>query len=193
VITCSSYANRHTVYSAATFCPVCGLRPTTDIVLELIQPHGTCWQRKTGSKRTSARALRAGGVFERLAVDVLKSVVSVFESFARQQFRERVANAEELTSDSGNVFQRLDHTAALFSEHAGVDLIAIAGQGRWQDLRSRSRPARLTHGNGIVDERFLTQVPNSPLKDSQRLVIRRADAEAALGDLAALVRGLAAS
>jgi hypothetical protein len=50
---------------------VCGLRPTTDIVLELIQPHGTCWQRKTGSKRTSARALRAGGVFE---------------SFARQQF-----------------------------------------------------------------------------------------------------------
>jgi hypothetical protein len=25
-------------------------------------------------------------VFERLAVDVLKSVVSVFESFARQQF-----------------------------------------------------------------------------------------------------------
>ena len=72
MITCSSYANRHTVYSAATFCPVCGLRPTTDIVLELIQPHGT------------------------------------------------------------------------------------------------------------------SQVPNSPLKDSQRLVIRRADAEAALGDLAAL-------
>jgi len=61
-------------------------------------------------------------VFERLAVDVLKSVVSVFESFARQQFRERVANAEELTSDSGDVFERLDHTAALFSEHAGVDL-----------------------------------------------------------------------
>jgi len=51
----------------------------------------------------------------------------------------------------------------------------------------------LTDGYGIVDERFLTQVPNSPLKDSQRLVIRRADAEAALGDLAALVRGLAAS
>jgi hypothetical protein len=45
----------------------------------------------------------------------------------------------------------------------------------------------------VVDERFLAQVPNSPLKDSQRLVIRRADAEAALGDLAALVRGLAAS
>ena len=44
-----------------------------------------------------------------------------------------------------------------------------------------------------VEARFLTQVPNSPLKDSQRLVIRRADAEAALGDLAALVRGLAAS
>jgi hypothetical protein len=40
------------------------------------------------------------------------------------------------------VFERLDHTAALFSEHAGVDLIAIAGQGRWQDFRSRSRPAR---------------------------------------------------
>jgi hypothetical protein len=128
VITCSSYANRHTVYSAATFCPVCGLRPTTDIVLELIQPHGTCWQRKTGSKRTSARALRAGGVFERLRGRRLKSVVSV------------------LTTATGSSMSASLH---------------------------RSRTARW--------------------KDSQRLVIRRADAEAALGDLAALVRGLAAS
>jgi hypothetical protein len=51
----------------------------------------------------------------------------------------------------------------------------------------------LTHADAIVDERFLTQVPNSPLKVGQRLVIRRADAEVALDDLEALVRGLAAS
>jgi hypothetical protein len=30
----------------------------------------------------------------------------------------------------------------------------------------------LNHGDGIVDEHFRTQVPNSPLKDSRRLVIR---------------------
>jgi hypothetical protein len=65
---------------------------------------------------------------------------------------------------------------------------------------SRSTLALIYHARSFegleyefVDERFLTQVPNSPLTDSQRLVIRRADAEAALGDLAALVRGLAAS
>jgi len=44
-----------------------------------------------------------------------------------------------------------------------------------------------------LESRLPPLVPNSPLKDSQRLVIRRADAEAALGDLAALVRRLAAS
>jgi hypothetical protein len=50
----------------------------------------------------------------------------------------------------------------------------------------------LTHGDGIVDERFLTQVPNSPLKDSQRLVIRRATRRPRSAT-SQLVRGLAAS
>jgi hypothetical protein len=193
VITCSSCTNRHAVYSAATFCPVCGLRPTTDTVLERIQTAREVLAMEDRVDADERETLRAAGVFERFAVDVLKSVASVFETFAREQFRQRVPNADQLTRHSGNVFQRLDPTAALFAEHAGVDLIAIAGEDRWQDLKvAFARRHVLTHCDAIADERFLAQVPSSPLKVGQRLVIRRADAEAALDDLDALVRGLAA-
>lgn len=193
VITCSSCRNRHAVYSAATFCPVCGLRPTTDTVLERIQTSRDVLSMEDRVDADERETLRAAGVFERFAVDVLRSVASMFESFAREQFRQRVPNADQLTQNSGNVFQRLDYTAALFSEHAGIDLIPIAGEDRWQDLKvAFARRHVLTHGDGIVDERYVMQVENSPLKVGQRLVIRRADAEAALDDLEALVRGLAA-
>jgi hypothetical protein len=133
-------------------------------------------------------------VFERLAVDVLASVVSVFETFAREQFRIRVPDAGQLTRGRGNIFQRLDDAAQLFSEHAGVDLVALAGRERWQDLKlAFARRHLLTHCDGIVDERFLAQAPGSGLRLGQRLVIRRADAEAALDDLDAIVRALAAA
>ena len=136
--------------------------------------------------------LRAAGVFERFAVDAIESTVSLFEIFAREQFAQRVPDAQQHTKGKGNIFQRLDDTAALFAEHADADLVELAGEERWQRLkRTFARRHVLTHNGGIVDEKFLSQMTVSGLRLGQRLVVRRADAAQALDDLEAVVHALA--
>lgn len=138
--------------------------------------------------------LRAAGVFERFAADAIESTVSLFEMFAREQFARRVADAATHTSGKGNVFQRLDDTAALFSKHAGIDLPALAGGERWERLRRAFvRRHVLTHNGGIVDQMFLNRVPDGGLKLGQRVVVRRADAAQALDDLDAVVHTIDAA
>jgi hypothetical protein len=66
---------------------------------------------------------------------------------------------------------------------------ADAGHERWQrPKRTFARRHVLTHNGRIVDEKFLTQVPDSGLRLGQRLVVRRADAAQALDGLQAVVR-----
>jgi hypothetical protein len=51
----------------------------------------------------------------------------------------------------------------------------------------------LVHRDGIVDERFLAQVPSGGLRVGQRLVVTRQQAEAALDDLQAVVTAVASA
>jgi hypothetical protein len=137
------------------------------------------------------QTLRAAGVFERFAVDAIESTVSLFEMFAREQFTRRVADAETHTAGTGNIFQRLDDTAQLFADHAGIELVELAGGERWSRLkRTFARRNVLTHNGGTIDQKFLDRVPDSSLRLGQRLVVRRADAVQALDDLEALVRAV---
>ncbi len=109
----------------------------------------------------------------------------------REQFSQRVPHSETITRGRGNVFQRLDDTAALFAQHASLDLVALSGAELWNRLkRAFAQRHVLTHRGGIVDARFVEQVPNSGLAVGQRLVIRRQDAAGALDDLDTLVRRL---
>lgn len=172
--------------------PVCGPRPAGEKVLEAIVAAREALAVEDRLGEDERETLRAAGVFERFAVDAIESTVSLFEIFAREQFAQRVSGAQEHTKGKGNVFQRLDDTAALFSEHAGVDLVELAGDERWQRLkRTFARRHVLTHNGGIVDDKFLSQVPDSGLRLGQRLVVRRADATLALDDLKAVVHALA--
>lgn len=192
VVECSSCGNHHAVYSATSFCPVCGPRPTGEKVLEAIIAAREALAVEDRLGEDERETLRAAGVFERFAVDAIESTVSLFEIFAREQFSRRVPDAQQHTKGKGNVFQRLDDTSALFAEHADVDLIELAGVEHWQRLkRTFARRHVLTHNGGIVDEKFLNQVPDSRLQLGQRLVVRRADAAQALDDLEAVVRALA--
>ena len=136
--------------------------------------------------------LRAIGVFERFAVDAIESVVSLFELFAQEQFEQRVSDAQQVTRDKGIVFQRLDDTAALLAEHADIDLVTLAGEDRWQEAQKGVRQRHVfVHNGGIIDEPYLRQVPMSPLKLGQRLVVRRTDAERRYDDLDFVVREFA--
>lgn len=192
VIDCSSCGNHHAVYSATSFCPVCGPRPAAEKVLEAIDAAGEALAVEDRLDPEERETLRAAGVFERFAVDAIESVVSLFEMFAGEQFERRVQDAADHTKGRGNLFQRLDDTASLFLRHTDVDLVSVVGEDRWQRLkRTFARRHVLTHNGGVVDERFLAQVPDSGLKLGQRLVMRRSDAQAALDDLEAVVRALA--
>jgi uncharacterized Zn finger protein (UPF0148 family) len=59
VIACSACGNRHAVYSAAVFCPVCGLRPATDTVLEQIRTARAVFALEDETEPDRREALRA--------------------------------------------------------------------------------------------------------------------------------------
>ena len=192
VVECSTCGNHHAVYSATSFCPVCGPRPAAEKVLEAIGAARDALAIEDRLSVDEREMLRAGGVFERFAVDAIQTVISLFELFAREQFEQRVQGGQQHATAKGNVFQRLDDTALLFDEHTDVDLISIASDARWQRLKHAfARRHVLTHHGGIVDQKFLAQVPHSGLKLGQRLVVSRAEAATALDDLEGLVRALA--
>lgn len=194
VVECSTCGNHHAVYSASSFCPVCGPRPAGDKVLEAISAAREALAVEDRLAEEEREKLGAAGVFERFAVDAIESTVSLFEMFAREQFAQRASNCLEHARGMGNVFQRLDDTAALFANHADVQLVALAGEEHWQRLkRTFAERHVLTHNGGIVDDKFLGQVPDSGLRLGQRLVMRRADAALALEDLESVVRALAGS
>jgi sarcosine oxidase delta subunit len=192
VVECSTCGNHHAVYSATSFCPVCGSRPAGEKVLEAITAAREALAVEDRLEEDERETLRAAGVFERFAVDAIESTVSLFEIFAREQYAQRVPNAQQHTKGKGNIFQRLDDTAALFADHGGVELVELAGEERWQRLKQTfARRHVLTHNGGIIDDKFLGQVPNSGLRLGQRLVVRRGDAAQALDDLEAVVHALA--
>lgn len=191
-IECSTCGNHHAVYSIASFCPVCGPRPAREKVLEEIEAARAGLSIEDGIADVDTReGLRAQGVFERTAIDALKSVVGLFEMFAWAAFEQRAPDHVELTKGKGNVFQRLDHTAQLFADHADVDLVALVGDARWGRLKRVFAYRHVhVHNGGLVDQRFLDQASDSALVVGQRAVISRADAQAALDDLEFVVREL---
>ena len=191
VIQCSTCSNHVAVYSSTAFCPVCGPRPAAAKVLEALDAAEGALRLEDKLAGDEREALRALGVFERAAVDALESVVGLFESFTREQFTRRVTEAAQLTNGRGNVFQRLDDTAALFSDHASIDLINVAGAERWTRLKVTFAIRHLlTHQQGIVDERFLATGPDNDLSVGQRIVVNRSEAALALDDLREFVNAL---
>jgi hypothetical protein len=116
VVECSACGNHHAVYSATSFCPVCGPRPAAEKVLEAIVAAREALAVEGRLGGEEREMLRDAGVFERFTVDAIESVVSLFEVFVREQFKHRVQDAQQHTKGRGNVFQRLDDTASLFAE-----------------------------------------------------------------------------
>ncbi len=193
IIVCPGCSTHYAVYSSSAFCPVCGPRAAADTVLEQIAAGRAALAVEDHLPPAQAEAARDAGVFEGMAGNTLKNVVTLFEVFARDQFTTRASNPTAAIKGKGNLFQRLDDTAQLFTDHCGIDLPAAAGAAVWQRLREDfARRHVLTHCDGIVDAKFLAVVTNIGLQIGQRLVITRQDAERALGDVESVVQALAA-
>jgi hypothetical protein len=124
--------------------------------------------------------LREVGAVEQTASSALATVVSSLETYLRATFTARVNDAEAITAGRGNVYQRLDDVAELYSKHLGIDLEAGVGSD-WQRLRVLFGIRHLqTHNNGVVDARHLKRFPNFPVRLGHRVTVSLADARDAI-------------
>jgi hypothetical protein len=78
-ITCPNCSTHYAVYGASAFCPVCGPRAATDTVLEAIAAARAALALEDHLPANQRDAARAAGVFDRLAADTVKNIVSLFE------------------------------------------------------------------------------------------------------------------
>lgn len=189
-ITCEKCQRSSAVYGAATYCPYCGPRNIAPRVLDEIAAQRralSLFDHLPESVRVEAQA---AGVIDSTAADTLKNVVTMFEQFSRETFELMTAHTPGLLrGERPNVFQNLDDAERLFAANTSLQLRSIVGP----DLRERMRVTFakrhvLTHRGGIVDQRFLDQVPGSGLALGQRLVVSRPEASQALDDLEGMVR-----
>jgi len=184
---CTACGMRYAVFGEHRFCPVCGRLPAIKAAMDSLDAEAGRLDALDAIPPDTRAALREQGVLDRQYVDTIENVVGVVESLAREVFAERVPNAVELTKGKGNVFQRLDDFAELFSTHLSKDLPSSMGS-RWAELQ-RAWAGRhvYVHNDGVVDDRYLRSVSVSPLKLGQRLPVTEGDARRVIGNARALV------
>ena len=190
---CESCGTAFAVYGSAPFCPACGPWPLLATTLD-----STAALRQLldieDSLATDARdTARDHGVFDQVARDVIKQIVTLFEVFMRGQFVDRVAEHEEIIRTVGRgVFQRFDDANDLFATHAGFALSDLVSDAAWIDLGTVFQQRHvLVHRNGTIDQQFVDRVPNTTQRVGQRLIVGRQEAERALDILEELVTGVA--
>ena len=192
-IICDRCKTVYAVYGATAFCPVCGPRAAADTVLEAIERGRRSLALEDALPDDLREQARADGVFDKSAADAVNEVVTLFEVFARDQFRARVPGHEEIVRRRGRgVFQRLDDVEALFAEHVGTPISVHVPAAVWSRLQIVFQQRHvLVHRQGIVDEQYVQRVPRARQQVGQRLVLNRRDAEQALDALEAVVRAVA--
>lgn len=183
--TCSDCGVRYAVFGEHRYCPVSGALDSPVVAQDALAAERIKLSALDGIPAEQRAILREQGVFDRIAVDTLGRVVGIVEAFASAEYRRRVSDAEVILKGRGNVFQRLDDTADLYtalnSDPRGSARI------NWSTLKRlwAARHAHV-HADGRVDERYLRAVPESPLKLGQRVLVSGQDALAAIELAAAL-------
>lgn len=178
--TCPTCHVRYSVFGDHRFCPFSGPLSPSDVAADALAAETAKLDALASIPAEATPALREQGVFDRIYVDTLGSVVGTVETLAKDVFAAQVANATELLTGKGNVFQRLDDLADLFAAHVRADLRATPGIS-WDELKRLWAARHVhTHNGGVVDERYLRAVPNSPLRLGQRVIVSEAEARQAI-------------
>ena len=146
--TCPTCQVRYAVFGDHRFCPFSGPLSASDVATDALAAETAKLEALASIPADAAPALREQGVFDRIYVDTLGSVVGTVETLAKDVFTTQVANAGGLLAGKGNIFQRLDELAKLFNTHLGADLRATPGIS-WDILglgvnsrRGFNRPSR---------------------------------------------------
>ncbi|MEU5529352.1 hypothetical protein ABZ744_20685 [Micromonospora chersina] len=190
--TCADCSLRYAVFGEHRFCPVCGRLPAMVVALDALGAETARLDGLAQLPPEAAASLREQGVFTRLWVDTLENLVGIVEAVASAVFRDAVADAEQRLNGKGNIFQRLDHTAALFVDAGYRDVRTLVDPDRWLRLIEFWATRHVfTHNDGLVDARYLAKVPASAARRGQRLTITEELCRHAIADTEALCRALA--
>ena len=168
---CESCGLRYAVFGEHRFCPVCGQLPALVLALDGLSAELVRLDALSDIPPETHAQLRESGGLDRTYVDTIENVVGIVEAMAKRVFLNYVTDAEQILRGRGQVFQRLNDLADLFSHHVRVDVLSSLGS-TWTELQ-HSWAARhvFTHCDGIVDSKYLAAVPTSPLQEGQRLTV----------------------
>jgi hypothetical protein len=133
--TCPTRQVRYAIFGDHHFCPFSGPLSAGDVATDALAAESAKLDALASIPPEAAPALREQDVFDRIYVDTLGSVVGTVETLAKDVFSARVANASRLLAGKGNIFQRRDHLAELFSARLGIDLRARPGIS-WDALKA---------------------------------------------------------
>lgn len=190
--TCGDCSLRYAVFGEHRFCPVCGRLSAMAVALDALAAETARLDGLAQLPAETTASLREQGVFTRLWVDTLENLVGVVEALGSGVFRDAVGDSEQRLRGKGNVFQRLDDTAALFVDAGYPDLRAVVDPARWQRLLEFWATRHVfTHNDGLVDAKFLAKVPTRAVQIGQRLTITAELCKQAIADAEALCVALA--
>ena len=128
----------------------------------------------------------AADVARQLVEDQVENLFSAFQRLSEALFRE-LPNATSFRLDL-NLFQRLDHASDLWHSAAGQRYSTYLSETELDEMKvMMQRRHKLTHTQGIVDQRYIDQSGDHSYAVGQRLVIR----ESQVRSLAAIVKKLA--
>jgi hypothetical protein len=188
---CADCKLRYAVFGDHRFCPVCGLLPPLVVALDALGAETIRLDVLADLTPDAAVALGESGVLDRTYVDTIENVVGIVEAMAGGVFRAAVPDAEAVLKGKGRIFQRLDDLADLFQTEITLDLRA-AVEPSWADLIEAWAARHVfTHCDGIVDTKYRTAVPSTPLRIGQRLRIRERHSRNTLALAERLCRAIA--
>lgn len=189
---CTRCDVRYAVFGEHRYCPVCGPLPPDVVALDALTAETARLDALDLLPADVASDLREQGVFTRIWVDTLKSLVGVVESLASATFQSAVADAAQRVHGKGNVFQRPDDFADQFATAGYQDLRAAVGSATWQRIRQVWATRHVfTHNDGFVDERYLAKVTASTAVIGQRLSITERFCRQAIADTRELCLAIA--
>lgn len=190
-IVCSDCGTRFSVIGNAYFCPHCGKDLTTNAIFDSLRSYH---QRIDNLEQlyewfTSVfTAEEAERQITQQREDIIKSLVDSFESFARNRYLELGGT---LDRRDGNIFQRVKDGSDRFRDLTGKEYIDFIDGSDMADLVILvNRRHLLTHRNGIIDDRYLSNSGDSDYELGQRIVVNDEDLVRLLDLIEKIIKGL---
>ncbi|MGN6131683.1 MAG: hypothetical protein ACTHOK_15180 [Nocardioidaceae bacterium] len=191
--TCDGCRVRYGVFGEHRFCPVCGPLAAKTVALDALNADEVRIRVLGEVDRDTLASLRQGGVLDRTYADTIENVVGIVEAFAERTFRYCVPGADAVLHGRGKIFQRLNDLADLYRDHVGADVRVDLAEV-WPMLEATWAARHIhTHADGVVDQKYLRQVPSSKLRVGQRLRSTSGDAQDAIDNARRLIEALSAS